>query len=75
MATSKLAPYGEFFLKQGRPEFPLKGCVIVCIATYEVKSSGKAWRVTTLGESYPLFIHAEESILSKIKRTEKDSHS
>jgi hypothetical protein len=75
MVYSNLAPYGEFFLKQGRPEFPLRGCVIFCIAKYEVKSSGESRRITTLGESYRLFIHAEESILREIETTEQESHS
>jgi hypothetical protein len=73
MAYSKLAPYGEFFLKQGRPDFTLKGCVILCFATYEEKSLGTALRTAIVEKSFSLFSHAEKSILREIDKIEKDS--
>jgi hypothetical protein len=74
MAYSELAYYGKFFKRQGRPDFPLSGCVILCITTYKVKGSKETRRIETLENSYSLSIHAEESILCEIEKTEQENH-
>jgi hypothetical protein len=66
MTYSRYGPYGEFFLKQGRPDFPFKGCVILCTTTYEVKVSGEKLCKRILAGSFPKLLsssHAEKLIL------------
>jgi hypothetical protein len=75
MTYSRLDPYGEFFLKQSRPEVSIKGCVMFCIAMDEAKSSRKALRITEMKQSFPLLIHAGKSIFREIDKTEKVSHT
>jgi hypothetical protein len=68
------SPYGEFFLKQGRPDFLLKGCAILCVTTYKVNASTEKLQISTVTRSSPNLLpynHAEKTTLNKIKRREQ----
>jgi hypothetical protein len=66
--------YGELFLKQGRPNFYLKGCAIVCITKYRVIRSGEELCTRTVARSLPrpfALRHAEDMVLNEVIVTEK----
>jgi hypothetical protein len=74
MTFSEFGSYGEFFLQQGRPDFPLRGCAILCITTYRVIRTGKELRIVTVKKSFsdPLGLgHAENLVFSEVNLTEK----
>jgi hypothetical protein len=71
---SVFGSYGELFLKQGRPNFYLRGCAILCITTYKVIKSGKELRIRTVARSFPQpfgLEHAENLVFNEINLTEK----
>lgn len=77
MMYIRFVPYGEFFLKQGRPNFPLKGCVILCFTTYRFSRSGEELRIGTVKKSFPYpltFIHAETLIFNEINKIEEENN-
>jgi hypothetical protein len=68
---------GELFLKQGRPAFLLKGCVILCVTTYKVNASSEKLQISTVERSSPNLLsnnHAEETTLNEIKRREQKNN-
>jgi len=71
---SVFGSYGELFLKQGRPDFNLRGCAILCITTYRVIKTGEELRTTTVIRSFPQpfgLRHAEDPVLNEVNLTEK----
>jgi hypothetical protein len=67
--------YGEFYMFTGRSDHYVKGCVIFCIATFEVKNSepiSREFLCTNVsqgpqGES----IHSEAVVFAEIEKIEK----
>jgi hypothetical protein len=74
MTFSVFGSYGEYFLKQGRPSYDLKGCAILCITTYRVIRTGEELRTRTVTRSSPHlfgFGHAENLALNEVNVIEK----
>lgn len=73
MTYSKFGCDGELFLRQGRPNFPFRGCAILCITTYRVSNSGEELSTSTVKRSSPRLFplrHAEELVFNEIIVTE-----
>jgi len=65
---------GELFLKQGRPDFYLRGCAILCITTYRLIGTGQVLRIKTVKRSFPqpfALGHAEDLALNEVNLIEK----
>jgi hypothetical protein len=68
---------GELFYKQGRPEFPFKGCVTLCFVTYKYNNSVDEFTKKFITRSsFSRFFrkkssHAEDKALNEIKMTER----
>jgi hypothetical protein len=75
MTHSSYGSIGELFLTQGRPDFPPRGCAVLCITTYRDRNSGKELRIPTKERiSPPTDAHCEELIFKDIiEREEKDN--
>jgi len=74
MTFGVFGSYGELFLKQGRPYFHLRGCAILCIATYRVNRTGEELRTRTVTRSVPTpfaLRHAEKVVLNEVSLIEK----
>jgi len=74
MVFSVFGSYGELFLKQGRPYFYLRGCVILCFTTYRWIGTGQELRTKTVNRSFPYPFalgHAENLALSEVSLIEK----
>jgi len=68
---------GELFLKKGRPDFYLRGCAILCIATYRVIRTGQELRTRTVTRSFPrpfALEHAEKLALNEVNLIEKKNN-
>jgi hypothetical protein len=77
MTFSVFGSYGELFLKQGRPFFNLKGCAILCIATYKVNRTGEELRTRTVTRSFPspsALLHAENLALNEVNVIENNDN-
>jgi hypothetical protein len=77
MMYIRFGPYGEFFLRQGRPNFPLQGCVILCFTTYRFSRSGEELRFGRVKKSSPYSfkpIHAERKVFDEIKKIEGENN-
>lgn len=64
---------GEFFLTQGRPQFNLSGCVILCITRYRLHASSEEFQDEMLVGSSPNWHslrHAEEYAIGGIEKIE-----
>jgi hypothetical protein len=74
MTFGVFGSYGEFFLKQGRPDFLLRGCAILCITTYRMIRSGEELYTTTVTRSFPYKFalgHAEKLAFNEVDVTEQ----
>jgi hypothetical protein len=73
MTFGVFGSHGELFLKQGRPNFYLKGCAILCITTYKVIGTGEELRIIKVARSFPhpfRLGHAENLVFIDVKLTE-----
>jgi hypothetical protein len=73
--TKEFVSEGEYFVKQGRDDFLLKGCVILYIITYKMGNSGEEMCDKGCKKSGRKLLssklHAEKMVINDIKKKEK----
>jgi hypothetical protein len=67
--------YGQFYMFTGRSGLYIKGCVIFCIVTFEMKNSEPIFReffcTNVSQQSQGESIHSEAVVFAKIEEIEK----
>jgi hypothetical protein len=73
METTLYNYYGGFYLSTGRPDFYTKGCVIFCIATFNLENAFESitrefYRTSISHCSRS--VHSESIVLDEVEKTE-----